>query len=762
VVGNFDHRMTVRPNPSAPPETGVALSAEASDLVALAGGSDAIAGPESGALPSGALAVLLTWDRAGRCRQARLGHASGPGSVQSALVDDGWLDLVHPGDRPTAAEAVCKVLAGEAAGGAREEPLRLGTGERWAVLRVQAAGGPQGITGASGVLVDATRSVGAAARTARLIEGFNRLRHPDEIVRAMLDEGIPLLGGSTGVVYVLSDEDDLVVAGASGIAEDVLHARFGRIARGSPLPAAEVVRTGRSITVADPADRRHRYPHLDAPEPFYSHAFTVVPLIGAEGRPFGALGVGFEDELRLRRHDAQLLQDVAAQCALALDRARLAVAAERDQERLRFLDRLSGTLSSTLGLDATLTELAGLAVPEIADWCVVRLVKSATNPRPVVGAAHVDAGRVDAMRSLAERIPGDLEHVDHLGEALQAGRPLIRGSQAAQVLRPMMVDKDGRQALDELGIDGLAIFPLRARGRLLGAIAFGNHRARAFAGDELELAESVAARAAVIVDNARMFEEQSVVARALQDSLLPGSLPEIPGIELGARYRAAGRGLDVGGDFYDAFQADANWWIFAVGDVCGHGVEAAATTGLVRHTIRSSAMAGVMPSAILARLNQMLLRHTAEWANTNEDPVPISPRFCTVLVGTAQPTARGVDLIVCSGGHPLPLVGRSVGRVEPVGVPGTLLGVTDEVNLTDTVVHLDPGEALVCYTDGLIDRRRARSRAFGEEGVVKAIYQGKGMSAAHLAELIESEALAFVDDDPTDDMAVLTLRAAPR
>jgi serine phosphatase RsbU (regulator of sigma subunit) len=493
----------------------------------------------------------------------------------------------------------------------------------------------------------------------------------------------------------------------------------------------------------------------------YADAFRVVPLNDAAGRAFGALAVGFEDERRLRSNDPQLLADVATQCALALDRARLAVAAERDQEQLRFLDRLRGALSSTLGLDATLTELAGLAVPRIADWCVVRLVESTTNPRPIVGVAHVDPAQVVALRRLAERIPRDIEQVGQVGEALRAGRPLIRGTQAVEVLRPLFADGDGHRALDDVGVDGLAIFPLQARGRLLGAIGFGNRAGRVFAGDDLELAEAVAARAAVIVDNARLFDEQSVVARALQDSLLPGSLPEIPGIELGARYRAAGRGLDVGGDFYDAFQADANWWIFAVGDVCGHGVEAAATTGLVRHTIRSSAMAGVMPSAILARLNQMLLRHAAEWAATDDDHVPISPRFCTVLVGTAQPTSRGVDLILCSGGHPLPLVGRAVGRVEPVGVPGTLLGVTDQVSLTDTVVHLDPGEALVCYTDGLIDRRRGRSRAFGEEGVVKALYQGKGLPAAELASLIESQAVAFVDDDPTDDMAVLTLRAVP-
>ena len=772
--------MTVRPDPHLPPRDGVGLAtdpvtdrvdptgagagppADSHELLAGAGPAAAtVADGESGGLPSGALAALLTWDGRGQCRKARLDGAWGAKADERALLADGWLELLHPDDRTTAAEAVRMVLAGEAGGGAREEPLRLRSGERWAVLRVQAVGGAQGIAGASGVLVDATRSVGAAARTARLVEGFNRLRHPDEIVRAMLGEGVQLLGGTAGVVYVLSDDDELVVAGGAGVAEDVLHARFGRVARASPLPVAEVMRTGRPVSIATPAERRRRYPQLDAPEMVYPDAFRVVPLNDAAGRPFGALGVGFEDESRLRSSDPQLLEGVATQCALALDRARLAVAAERDQERLRFLDRLSGALSSTLRLDATLTELAGMAVPRIADWCVVRMVESTTNPRPIVGAAHVDPAQVPALRRLAERIPRDLEQVGQVGEALRAGRPLIRGSQATKVLRPLFADGDGHQALDDVGVDGLAIFPLRARGRLLGAIGFGNRVGRVFAGDDLELAEAVAARAAVIVDNARLFDEQSVVARALQDSLLPGSLPEIPGIELGARYRAAGRGLDVGGDFYDAFQADANWWIFAVGDVCGHGVEAAATTGLVRHTIRSSAMAGVMPSAILARLNQMLLRHTAELAGTDGDHVPISPRFCTVLVGTAQPTPRGVDLILCSGGHPLPLVGRAVGRVEPVGVPGTLLGVTDEVSLTDTVVHLDPGEALVCYTDGLIDRRRGRSRAFGEEGVVKALYQGKGLSAPELASLIESEAVAFVDDDPTDDMAVLTLRAVP-
>ena len=167
-----------------------------------------------------------------------------------------------------------------------------------------------------------------------------------------------------------------------------------------------------------------------------------------------------------------------------------------------------------------------------------------------------------------------------------------------------------------------------------------------------------------------------------------------------------------------------------------------------------------MPSAVLTHLNQMLLRADAERDVVDDDRVPVSPRFCTVLVGAVQPTDRGVDIILCSGGHPLPLVSRAVGRVDPVGVPGTLLGVTEDLSLTDSVVHLDPGEALVCYTDGLMDRRTGK-RAFGEEGIVKAMYQGKGLSAAGLARLIEAEAVSFVDDDPADDMAVLALLALP-
>ncbi|HEX6237516.1 MAG TPA: GAF domain-containing SpoIIE family protein phosphatase [Acidimicrobiales bacterium] len=759
------------------------MSAESSTVVS---GPNAPAGPDPGgdAPPAGRAepVLVLGWDGEGRCTLVHRGDGRDDPTL-AAVHGHGWRRLLHPDHRGHAEDLIGSVLAG---GGAREAVVRLDPGDRWAVLRVTGStpdpvdvpgstpdpvdvpgdtAPPGGVRadGATGVLVDATGSLATTARMARLVAAFNGVRRTDEVVAAMLDEGMALLGGNTAVLHLLSDAaDELVLAGTAGLPEEEVRQRFGHVPLTSPLPTAEVLRTGHTVAVASHDERRRRFPDLETLAIDHDPAFVVVPLEDALGQTFGTLAVGFPDERHLRAGDRALLGDAAAQCALALDRARLAARAERDQERLTFLDAVSGAMSSSLRLDETLARLTEMTVPRLADWSAVRLVSRAADPEPVVGVAHVDPESVDRLHEMVRRLPRELETSGELGSALQEGRPLVRSSGAEALFRlagPTPDDDPDRRCEGGEHEATVAVFPLRARGRLLGALAFGNRPGRPMSPDELDLAEAVAARAAVLVDNARLFDEQSRVARALQDSLLPGSLPEIPGIELGARYRAAGQGLDVGGDFYDAFQADENWWIVAVGDVCGHGVEAAATTGLVRHTIRSAAMAGVMPSAILGRLNDLLLRHSAERELT-DDQRPASPRFCTVLVGAVQPTATGVDLVLCAGGHPLPLVRRADGRIEAAGAPGTLVGVTDEVRWTDAVVHLDPGETLVCYTDGLTDRRSDR-QAFGEEGVIEALGRGAGLSADELVRLIEVEAVGRAGVDLDDDMAVLALQARP-
>ncbi|MGH9210728.1 MAG: SpoIIE family protein phosphatase [Acidimicrobiales bacterium] len=716
--------------------------------------------PDLGALTDAARAVLLAWDGDGKCTDARAGVGDDAEDEDAeglidALAGDGWLGLFHPDDRGRAESLVRSVLdrVTEA-----EDGIRLGPrGDRWAVLRAHR----RGSGGVAGVLVDASRSLGTTARLARLVENLNQLRREEDIIRAVLSEGVSLLGGHTATVHVLDEAcSELVLMGSVGAPPEVLLEAWGRLPVDAPLPAIDAMRLGTPVIIRTEEERRERYPTMHDAQATPDPAFAVVPMYRATGEPFGVLGVGFSSPDEVADMDDRFLVEVADQCALALDRARLATVAERNQEQLAFLDALSGALSRSLDVETALTHLAELTVPRLADWCAVRVSESAAIPTPAVGVAHRDPTKVGLLTRLAERLPRNLLIEAPLGEAFRAARPFVSEGEPAEDVARQLGDPRMADALASVGSHALMVFPLHARGRLIGALGFGNGASRPMRPDEFELAHAVAVRAAVLVDNARLFAERSEVARALQDSLLPGVLPDVPGLEFGARYRPAGQGLDVGGDFYDAFQADENWWVFAVGDVCGHGVEAASLTGLARHTIRSAAMSGVMPSAVLGHLNRMLLQHTAEQAASYDADVPMTPRFCTVLVGAVQPTRDGVDIIICSAGHPLPLVRRSTDAVTPVGVPGTLLGVTEDVTLTDTVVHLAPNEALVCYTDGLTDRRHDR-RTFGEEGVVTAVLHGRSVSASEMAERLEADAVGFAEVEPNDDMAVLVLKALP-
>jgi serine phosphatase RsbU (regulator of sigma subunit) len=696
--------------------------------------------------------LTLAWAGDGKCVQSG-GPQPLPADLGDALAGDGWLDLLHPDDHERATGMVAAVLAGEPG---RDEAVRLRADDRWAVLRVHA--NTEG--GADGALVEATHSIGDAARMAHIVTRLNRLSDPNDIVDTVLEESMALLGGSTSSIFVLSESgDSLQLAGLDGYPPGNAIPSLRWFPLDANIPANEVLRTGEMVVIRSAAERTARYPLLAEPGVTFSECYIIVPLVDAEGHPFGALALGFPEARELSKAEHEALADLTAQCALALDRARLTAIADHRQERLRFLDELNENVSRMLELEGRLNRLAELMVPQVADWCALRLATGPAEPRPVVGAAHVVPELVEDLVRLLQRLPHFLGETGLVAEGLAQGSVVLHGDDALDAFAVLLGDGE-RQAIRAIGADTVALYPLNVRDRLVGGIAFGYREGRPFGRDESQLAEVVAARSATLVDNARLFDERSAVARALQDSLLPGSLPSIPGLALGARYRPAGHGMEVGGDFYDAFHADDNWWVVAVGDVCGHGVEAAALTGLVRHTIRASAMAGAMPSAILGRLNQMLLRHSAELSDVGVGEGPMSPRFCTVVLGAVKPTPDGVDIVLCLGGHPHPLIRRLDGRVEPAGVAGTLLGVTEPVSLTDSVIHLEPGEALVCFTDGLTDRRTGTT-VFGEDGVADAVRGGQGLSARDLATHIEGLAVDFTDQEPTDDMAVLALVANP-
>ncbi len=211
------------------------------------------------------------------------------------------------------------------------------------------------------------------------------------------------------------------------------------------------------------------------------------------------------------------------------------------------------------------------------------------------------------------------------------------------------------------------------------------------------------------------------ISQSLQRSLLPPELPLIEGVEVEVIYRAAGEGNEVGGDFYDLFPIRDGAYGFAIGDVCGTGPEAAAVTGLARHALRLLAREGFGGPAVLERLNAAILDEGAR------------SRFLTLLYGELWPQEDGsaVLKVVCAG-HPLPLRLRQDGTVEPAAEPQPLLGVMEDLELYEQTVTLDPGDVLLCVTDGVTERREG-TRMLGDDGLADVLTTCTGLTAGRVA-----------------------------
>ena len=192
-----------------------------------------------------------------------------------------------------------------------------------------------------------------------------------------------------------------------------------------------------------------------------------------------------------------------------------------------------------------------------------------------------------------------------------------------------------------------------------------------------------------------------------------------------------------------------------IGDVCGKGAEAAAMLALARHTIRAVAMRETRPSVILAALNEAMLRQRHE----RDDY-----KFCTVAYARLETGEEGADhgarITVSCGGHSAPVLLKADGSIRKIRYSGRALGVFDDANLTEQETRLAPGDALVLYTDGVIEARASDGTFFGEERLASLLRSSVGLDASTLAGRIESAVLDFQDNDPRDDVAVLVLRVS--
>ncbi|AGS72184.1 regulatory protein [Streptomyces collinus Tu 365] len=482
---------------------------------------------------------------------------------------------------------------------------------------------------------------------------------------------------------------------------------------------------------------------------------VTVPL-KVEGRLTGSLGVAAEAPGRYSNEEALRLQFAADRIALAVESARLGELERLRRGSLSFLVEASDLLAGTLDRDQTLALMAQMTVPTLATWCAVYTIADQASEPYLSYVLHEDEELIDGIKSLLSKVappdpvptpgarvwttPGEVAHQAALRSSMRSlglsGGPT---RQLASGIGPTLTTASA--------VGGeTVVLPLVARNRVIGMLTLGKPTDEHFRQEILELAEDLSRRAALALDNARLYSERTAISQALQRSLLPPGLPQIDGVEVEVIYRAAGEGNEVGGDFYDLFPIGNGAYGFAIGDVCGTGPNAAAVTGLARHALRLLAREGLSGPAVLERLNSAILDEGDR------------SRFLTLLYGEMRPQEDGsAELKVVCAGHPLPLRLRQDGTVVPAAEPQPLLGVIEDLELYEETVTLDPGDVLLCVTDGVTERREG-TRMLGDDGLADVLTTCTGLTAGAVAARIMRAVERFASDAPSDDMAILAMR----
>jgi serine phosphatase RsbU (regulator of sigma subunit)/PAS domain-containing protein len=424
----------------------------------------------------------------------------------------------------------------------------------------------------------------------------------------------------------------------------------------------------------------------------------------------------------------------------------------RREREAQFIAETADLLAASLDPEETLRRLAELVVPRLADWCGV-YVREGRRVRPVA-VAHADPRKVELAWNFTRRYPTDADAPGGVAEVMRTGGSILTPNLTREMVAAVAPDDDfTRIVYDELGVRSIVTVPLQARGELFGALTLVMAESgRVIDEHDRGFAEDFATHAALAVANARLYAAQYDLAETLQASLLPIKLPDIPGLEVATRFRPAGRGTEVGGDFFDLWQiGDEGAFGVAVGDVCGKGAAAAALTALARHTVRTASiwLPEHGPDDVLFALNDAIIKRAGRG------------RFCTVAHGFGRPVAEGFEVAVACGGHPLPFVARAGGAVEQPGTPGTLLGVYEDIESPVHLTLLEPGDTLIMWTDG-VSERRGGGELFGEDRLRDIIAANAARPPGVMADAIEAAVLGFAETDPQDDIALLVARVHPR
>lgn len=546
------------------------------------------------------------------------------------------------------------------------------------------------ISGASVIARDISerrRNANRAALLQQLTTELAKTIAPEEVANVALREALPALNADGGAVGLLDEGGATIrVAGYSGYSETSL-ANWETFSIDADLPMSEVVRSGKVAWVVGREEIVRRYPALAGTEIRYLSR-AIVPL-WAHGRIFGAISLSFREARRFEPDERAFLEAVVQQAAYALDRARLHAAEQRARQNLDFLARASELLAQSLDVETTLERLAAFAVPRLADWCAVDLLTD--GEIKAVAVAHANPTKVELARELQRRHPADPDAPVGAPAVIRSGASELHPELTEELLAAAAPDDEALQVIRSLGLVSAMVVPLRARERTLGALTLvAAESERRFTSDDLEVAEDLARRAALAVENAMLYGREHQAAVTLQRSLLPDDLPRLRGLRLAARYLPAGVGAAVGGDWYDTIDLADGRLNLVVGDVAGRGMRAASVMGQLRNALRAYVLDGCSPQEAVGRLNRL--------AQAFE-----SSEMATLVHISYDLRERRAECV--RAGHPPPLIRHPNGEVTELTIEGSLpIGVSQGPCPT-TTVQIEPGSLVLLYTDGLVERR---------------------------------------------------------
>ncbi|MEV6283676.1 SpoIIE family protein phosphatase [Kribbella sp. NPDC051770] len=407
--------------------------------------------------------------------------------------------------------------------------------------------------------------------------------------------------------------------------------------------------------------------------------------------------------------------------------------------RAEIVEEIGVSMTGSLNLRRCVLQLLTGVQPELAEWAVLVWINPRTGALTVWGgedpAASVKVSRRMIAGQVLERIL-TTGHTELLHVALEE-----MSSDALASMVPHAALREQAAALRPVDVLGLG---LTARGVTLGALVMVRGQGRGFSEADVAIGEQLAARASLALDSARLYEQSSRVAAALQESLVPPELPTVPGVDLAARYRPAVEHLDIGGDFYDVFRA-GDEWLAVLGDVCGKGVDAAVLTGRARQSIRTAAHFEREPGALLSAFNTVF----------SQDP---SNRFITLVCLRIRPAADGLsaEVEVAVAGHAGPVLVRADGRAEQLPIEGTVAGVVPEVAYPAITVRLEQGDALLMSTDG-VEEARGADGFYGTDRLLRLLGEYAGAGADAICGAVEQDVVEHLDGRAHDDIALLAI-----